>query len=101
MATAGNLSASLVENAAKLNDERLASLLERQVRDEESRWYGGFPNRFGLHEPGPAGGFAVERTPDGRLAGNGSGGIWGGQPHPGDLNLASPLDQSAEDCILA
>ena len=62
MATAGNLSASLVENAAKLNDERLASLLERQVRDEESRWYGGFPNRFGLHEPGPAGGFVKRAT---------------------------------------
>ena len=72
-----NGSETLFEDASRLNDERLASLLERQVRDEENHWYGGFPNRHGLHEPGPAGGFAVERTPDGRLAGNGSGGIWG------------------------
>lgn len=51
-----------MDNAVQLNDQRLRDLLDNQVLDAESRWAGGFPNRYGLHEPGPAGGFVKRAT---------------------------------------
>ena len=52
----GQTQANPLSAVVKRNDETVASYLERQNTDPDSRWRGAIPDSFGLHEPGSAGG---------------------------------------------
>ena len=42
---------SKYSSVVQLHDEGLAQMLDRQVTDPQSRWLGGVPDEWGLHEP--------------------------------------------------